>query len=106
MERIALHTRLRPGKESEYDRVHATIPPGLDHLLRRNGVVAWRIFRHGLDLFHYVEVEDYATFLRAVENDPINVEWQKRMAVLLEIVHDYTSAGTNTLPLVWELPQR
>jgi L-rhamnose mutarotase len=26
MHRIAVHTRLKPGKEQEYERVHAVIP--------------------------------------------------------------------------------
>jgi L-rhamnose mutarotase len=29
MERIALHTRLKAGREDEYERVHAVIPPDL-----------------------------------------------------------------------------
>jgi len=106
MERVVLHTRLREGREAEYERLHAAIPPELDALLRRNGVRAWRIFRKGRELFHYVEVEDYAAFLSAVKDDPINRAWQERMAELLEVVHDYGAAETNTLPLVWELPQR
>jgi L-rhamnose mutarotase len=106
MERIALHTRLRKGKEAEYERVHAAISPELDGLLRRNGVHAWRIYRSGRDLFHFVEVEDYARFLHAVADDPVNVDWQRRMSELLEVIHDYSSPSANTLPLVWELPQR
>lgn len=104
MQRIALHTRLRAGKEEEYGRVHATIPAELDALLRANGVHAWRIYRNGRDLFHFVEVDDYDAFLAAVANHPVNVAWQKRMAELLEVVHDYNAAESNSLPLVWELP--
>lgn len=29
-QRVALHTRLKPGKEAEYESVHAVIPPDLD----------------------------------------------------------------------------
>lgn len=106
MERIALHTRLRAGKEAEYERVHAVISPDLDAMLRRNGVATWRIYRNGRDLFHIVEVDDYAAFLRNTKDDPVNVAWQARMAQLLEVVHDYAAADTNALPLVWELPVR
>jgi len=104
VQRIALHTRLKAGKEEEYERVHASIPAKLDELLRANGVHAWRIFRHGRDLFHYVEVDDYEAFLKAAAGDPVNAAWQRRMGELLEVQHDYTAAQTNTLPLVWELP--
>ena len=106
MERIALHTRLREGKEAEYDRVHAEIPAELDDLLRREGIFAWRIYRSGRDLFHYVECDDYASFLRAVKDDPVNLAWQARMSELLEVAHDYASAETNALGLVWELPEK
>ncbi len=104
MERIALHTRLRPGAEAEYERVHRVIPPELERLLRAHGVVGWRIYRSGRDLFHFVECEDYAAFLAAVERDPINLAWQKRMSEVLEVAHDYSDPASNALPLVWQLP--
>lgn len=104
MERIMLHTRLRPGMEEAYERVHADIPAELDELLRSSGVHGWRIYREGRDLFHYVEVHDYAAFLRATADHPVNVAWQQRMAEFLEVVHDYRSAETNMLRPVWELP--
>jgi len=37
MDRIALHTRLKPGKEADYDRIHPTIPADLDVALREAG---------------------------------------------------------------------
>ena len=104
MERVMLHTRLHEGKEEEYEQVHRVIPPDLDRLLRESGVRAWRIYRLGLDLFHYVEVENYREFLSATSEHPVNRAWQERMAPLLEIAHDYGRAGSNMLPLVWELP--
>ncbi|HLI96323.1 MAG TPA: L-rhamnose mutarotase [Candidatus Baltobacteraceae bacterium] len=104
MERVALHTRLKIGKESDYERVHAAIPAELDALLRANGVKSWRIYRSGRDLFHFVEVESCAAFLQAVEKHPVNVAWQSRMADLLEVTHDYSNPSGNALPLVWALP--
>jgi L-rhamnose mutarotase len=104
MQRIALHTRLKPGKEAEYESIHAVIPSELDALLRATGVRSWRIYRTGRDLFHFVEVDDYAAFLKAVERHPVNVAWQERMSMLLEVSHDYVNPESNVLPLVWELP--
>ncbi|MGH3879461.1 MAG: L-rhamnose mutarotase [Actinophytocola sp.] len=101
--RVALHTRLRPGKEREYERVHAVIPPELDIALREAGVSAWRIWRDGLDLFHLVEVADYAGMRRALRDHPANVAWQARMAELLDVEDDYSGTDTG-LDLVWELP--
>lgn len=103
MERIALHTRLKPGKEGDYDRVHATIPPELDAALRAAGVHTWRIWRSGRDLFHVVEVDDYKAMRAALRDHPANVPWQARMAELLEVEDDY-SGDDSGVPLVWELP--
>jgi L-rhamnose mutarotase len=103
MERIALHTRLKPGKEGDYERVHATIPEDLDAALRAAGVHTWRIWRSGRDLFHLVEVDDYRAMRAALRDHPANVPWQARMAELLEVEDDY-SGDDSGVPLVWELP--
>ncbi|MFI9025640.1 L-rhamnose mutarotase [Streptomyces sp. NPDC053560] len=103
MEQIALHTRLKPGKEAEYERVHATIPAELDDALRAAGVHAWRIWRDGLDLFHLVEVEDYRAMRCTLADHPANVPWQTRMAGLLDVQDSY-AGDDHGLGLVWELP--
>lgn len=103
MEQIALHTVLKPGKEAEYDRVHAQIPDELDPALRAAGVHAWRIWRHGRDLFHLVEVEDYQAMRAALREHPANVAWQARMAELLAVEDDYSGVDSG-LYQVWELP--
>jgi L-rhamnose mutarotase len=102
MERIALHTRLRPGREEDYERVHAVIPPELDAALRGAGVRSWRIWRDGLDLFHVVEVDDYRSMREALRNNPVNVAWQARMDELLDVPDDY-SGSDRGLHAVWEL---
>lgn len=103
MQRIALHTRLAPGMEEEYERVHAVIPTDLDAALREAGVHAWRIWRDGRDLFHVVEVEDYQRMRHFLSDHPANVPWQARMAALLEVEDDY-SGDDSGIGLVWELP--
>ena len=45
MPRIALHTRLKPGREDDYDRIHAVIPQEFDAALRAAGVASWQIWR-------------------------------------------------------------
>lgn len=103
MERIALHTRLKAGKEQEYESVHAAIPPELDEALRAAGVRSWRIWRSGRDLFHLVEVDDYRRMRAALRDHPANIPWQARMSSLLEVADSYAGDDTG-LPLVWELP--
>jgi L-rhamnose mutarotase len=101
--RVALHTRLKPGREEEYERVHAVIPGDLDVALRDAGVSSWAIYRDGLDLFHVLEVEDYRAMRHALRDHPANVPWQARMAGLLDVEDDY-SGDDDGLRKVWELP--
>jgi L-rhamnose mutarotase len=100
--RVALHTRLKPGREAEYEQVHAVIPEDLEVALRDAGVSSWRIWRDGLDLFHVLEVEDYQAMRHALRDHPANVPWQERMAALLDVEDDY-SGNDSGLKLVWEL---
>jgi L-rhamnose mutarotase len=100
MERIALRTRLKPGYEETYDREHAQIPAELEAVMRANGVRSWRIFRDGLDLFHFVEVDDYAALQAALKDHPADQAWQAQMNRLLDGDFDKGAGG---LPLVWEM---
>ncbi len=102
-QKIALHTRLKPGKEAEYERVHARISEALDAALRGAGVTGWTIWRSGRDLFHVVEVADYQTMRKELAADPVNIAWQAVMGGLLEVEDDYSGEGMG-LAKVWELP--
>ncbi|MFB9165116.1 MULTISPECIES: L-rhamnose mutarotase [Arthrobacter] len=102
-QKIALHTRLKPGKEAEYDAVHAHISDELDAALRTAGVTAWNIWRSGRELFHVVEVADYQAMRKELATDPVNIEWQAVMSELLEVEDDY-SGDDMGLAQVWELP--
>lgn len=104
MQTVALHTRLKADLESEYERVHAVIPSDLDSALREAGVRSWRIWRSGRDLFHLVEVDDYAAMRVQLRDHPANIPWQARMAELLEVEDDY-SGNDSGIPLVWALPR-
>jgi L-rhamnose mutarotase len=103
VETVALHTRLKPGSEADYDRVHAEVPDELDVALRDAGVHSWRIWRSGRDLFHLVEVDDYEAMRAHLRDHPANIPWQARMAELLEVEDDYSGAAPD-VKLVWELP--
>ncbi|MEV6901947.1 L-rhamnose mutarotase [Amycolatopsis sp. NPDC051372] len=102
-ESVALRTRLKPGMEATYESVHAVIPPELDAALRRAGVRTWRIWRSGLDLFHFVEVDDFDAMKAALADDPADIEWQIRINRLLDTDDDRSDTST-ALGLVWELP--
>ncbi|POH61253.1 L-rhamnose mutarotase [Arthrobacter glacialis] len=102
-QKIALHTRLLPGKEADYDSVHATIGGDLDAALRTAGVTSWNIWRSGRELFHVVEVADYQAMRKELALNPVNIAWQAVMSELLEVEDDY-SGDDMGLAKVWELP--
>ncbi|WP_031066132.1 L-rhamnose mutarotase [Streptomyces sp. NRRL WC-3742] len=102
--RIALHTRVREDRIEEYEAAHREVPAELTDAIKAAGVREWTIWRSGSELFHVLECEDYARLLAELENLPVNIAWQARMAELLDVVHDYSAAGGAAgLPVVWEL---
>jgi L-rhamnose mutarotase len=102
--RIALHTRVRADRIDQYEAAHRAVPAGLAEAIRAGGAQHWTIWRSGTDLFHVIECEDYAALLAYLNEQPVNVAWQARMAELLDVVHDYSAGGAAAaLPVVWEL---
>lgn len=102
--RVALHTRVRADRIEEYERAHTEVPAELAAAIRAAGVSEWTIWRSGTELFHVIDCEDYPAMLAALEDLPVNVEWQARMGTLLDTPHDYSAAGGDAvLPTVWQL---
>ncbi|MFC5646478.1 L-rhamnose mutarotase [Kitasatospora cinereorecta] len=102
--RIALHTRVREDRIEEYETAHREVPAELTAAIRAAGVSSWTIWRSGCELFHLLECEDYARLLAELEDLPVNIAWQARMAELLDVVHDYSADGAEAgLPVVWAL---
>ncbi|WP_262057078.1 L-rhamnose mutarotase [Streptomyces sp. STR69] len=103
--RVALHTKVRADRVAAYESAHREVPEELTAAIRAAGATSWTIWRSGTDLFHVLECADYARLLAELDQLPVNVAWQARMAQLLDVVHDYTSEGAGAgLPVVWELP--
>lgn len=102
--RVALHTRVRADRTAEYEQAHREVPAELSAAIRAAGVSSWTIWRSGTELFHLLECEDYGRVLAELEQLPVNIAWQARMAELLDVVHDYSAEGSAAgLPAVWEL---
>ncbi len=102
--KVALHTRLRPDRVTEYEQAHAAVPEQLTEAILAAGVTAWTIWRSGTDLFHLIDCADYAAALAYLDKHPANATWQARMAQLLETVQDYSAGGEGAaLPVVWQL---
>ena len=102
--RIALHTKLKPGAEQDYEAAHEQVPEELVEAIRAAGTTSWTIWRSGTDLFHVIDCEAYDALLAQLEELPVNIAWQKRMDLYLEAAHDYSADGTAAvLPVVWQL---
>ncbi|MFI1166111.1 L-rhamnose mutarotase [Streptomyces sp. NPDC020801] len=102
--RVALHTKVRADRVAEYEAAHREVPKELTDAIRAAGVSEWTIWRSGTELFHMLEVEDYAAMVSQLEKLPVNITWQARMAGLLDVVHDYSADGVGALlPVVWRL---
>ncbi|MFF3459268.1 L-rhamnose mutarotase [Streptomyces sp. NPDC002730] len=102
--RVALHTTVRADRVAEYEAAHREVPEELTAAIRAAGVTSWTIWRSGTDLFHLLDCADYARLLAELEELPVNIAWQARMAELLDVVHDYSADGAAAgLPVVWEL---
>lgn len=100
---VGLHTRLRPGAEEEYDRLHARVWPEVLDGMRRLGISRYRIFRDGVDLFHYIECEDYVAAMHALANDPTDQRWQATVAPLMDVPKDMTSAASDRLRCIFDM---
>ena len=86
MQRRAFQLRIRAGKEAEYDEAHRAVWPELLAELQSFGVREYSIFRRGQELFLYLHVPDFDTFLRQSAASEVNLRWQRTMAPLFEPV--------------------
>ncbi|MVU84054.1 L-rhamnose mutarotase [Nocardia sp. ET3-3] len=100
--RIALHTKLKPGAEADYEAAHRQVPAELVAAIRAAGATDWTIWRSGLNLFHVIDCESYDKLLGELAGLPVNIEWQRYMGAFLAVPHDY-SDGNAELPVVWDL---
>ncbi|MBV1856306.1 L-rhamnose mutarotase [Catellatospora tritici] len=101
MQVIGLHTRLRPGLEQTYERIHARLAPEHEQALRDSGVHSWHIWRDGLDLFHTIVCEDWVGMEEAMDKLELTHRWHEVIHPLL----DMAVSARGPLPLVWKLPE-
>ena len=71
--------------------------------IRRVGINRYVIFRDGLDLFHYIECDDYDRAIGDLATDPVNIRWQAEMAPMMAKAHDFSGKSSDRLPLIFEL---
>lgn len=100
---VGLHTRLKPGSEERYEEYHQAVWPDVLAAIRRVGITKYLIFRDGLDLFHYIECEDYDRAIAGLARDPVNIRWQAEMAPMMAVAHDFSGRSSDRLPMIFKL---
>lgn len=84
MQRVAFLMGLKPGFEEEYKRRHAEIWPELLDALHKAGAHNYSIFRHGEQLFAYLETPDFEQMVKYLAEDPTNARWQIFMQSMMD----------------------
>jgi L-rhamnose mutarotase len=101
--KIGLHTRLNPGVEDRYEEYHLSVWPDVLTAMHRVGITKYVIFRDGLELFHYIECDDYDRAIAGLARDPVNIRWQAEMAPMMAVAHDFSGKSGDRLPMIFEL---
>jgi L-rhamnose mutarotase len=80
MQRVAFLLRLKSGAGPAYDHAHRHVWPEMLGLLKRSGISDYSIFRREELLLLVMHVEqDFETTWSKIENDPVNLRWQRAM---------------------------
>jgi L-rhamnose mutarotase len=104
VQRIAFIIRLKPGVDPvEYKRRHDEIWPEMLGALRAAGLRNYSIFRDGLTLFAYVEVDDHERAQSILASDATNARWQAYMADMIDHDIDPETGGLRLLPEMFHM---
>jgi L-rhamnose mutarotase len=83
MQRIAFTMKIKPGSEEEYRRRHQHVWPDLLADLKQAGCSRYSIYMRGLELFAYMEVEDFQRFLSVMAASQVSERWEQYMSDIL-----------------------
>jgi L-rhamnose mutarotase len=103
MERIGFTMRILDGQVDEYVRRHEAVWPELLRDLTEAGVRTYSIFRRDMDLFAYLEVDDFEVFTTAMAASEPNARWQHAMAALIDPLTDPATGFHMRIPEVFHL---
>lgn len=95
--------RVKPGKLDEYIAHHAAVWPELLEDMHEAGFRNYSIFNDDLDLFAFVECDDWeATNARLASSDA-NRRWQEFMSNFLEVKVDSKGGPTLLMPEIFRM---
>jgi L-rhamnose mutarotase len=103
MERVGFAMRLLPGQEAAYRRRHGAVWPEMLDAIKAAGGRHYSIFMHDLELFGYLEVDDFDRFRRAMDESPVNARWQAEMASLIDPLTDPATGFHQRLEEIFHL---
>ena len=100
---VGLHTRIKPDSEERYEEYHRAVWPDVVAAIRKAGISRYLIFRDGLDVFHFIECEDYDRAIAEISKDPTSMRWEAEIATMMAVTHDFSGEGSDRLRKIWEL---
>jgi len=100
---VGLHTRLKPGSEERYEEYHRAVWPEVLEAIKRNGISRYVIFRDGLDLFHFIDCDDYDQAIAEIAKDPTSMRWEAEIATMMAVTHDFSGQGSDRMRKIWQL---
>ena len=100
---VGLHTKIKAGYEERYEEYHHAVWPDVLKEIRRAGITKYVIFRDGLDLFHYIECEDYDRAIAEIVKDPTSVKWEAEIATMMAVTHDFSGQSSDRMKKIFEL---
>lgn len=103
MQRIAFTMKIKPGSEEEYRRRHEQVWPELLADLKQAGCSRYSIYLRGLDLFAYMEVDDFQLYLNHMAASQAASRWEERMSDILIREIDPTTGFPYVLPEMFHL---
>lgn len=89
MIRHAFTMKINQGAEVEYKKRHDEVWPEMAKVLKEAGASNYSIFRQGLTLFAYVELEDMERW-NALPKNPVVQKWWDYMADIMEVNPDHS----------------
>jgi L-rhamnose mutarotase len=92
MQRIAFLMRIQPGTEAEYTRRHQQVWPEMQAELHAAGAHNYSIYRNGLQLFAYLEVDDLDHYRAYLAQSDVANRWETYMSdILVREVEEMTA---------------
>ena len=103
MQRIAFTMRIKPGTEEEYRRRHEQVWPEMLADLKKAGCQRYSIYARGLELFAYMEVDDFQRYLSVMAESQASKRWEEYMSDILIREVDPATGFPPVLPEVFHL---